>query len=96
MMTIIGGSIALCFGFIGFLIWWSDFISFFKGIIPQLFILGGILAIYLGTEELKDKKRIEDGEKFHDTESYEKIEKYKEEVAMLKAKLANLTDDNNN
>jgi hypothetical protein len=55
MLSLVGGIIALILGTYFFIEWFSFFIVVLKGILPGLFILGGILAAYLGSEELKDR-----------------------------------------
>lgn len=92
MTALVGGVIAVVLGLIGIIGWWGEFIDLLQGAVPVLLLLGGALAAYLGSEELKDKRRAEleaaqapfapnpvggDGD----------VEKYKSEVAELKAKL---------
>ena len=89
MMALLGGLVALILGLIGLFGWWEEFVWLLKGVIPPILILGGGLAAYLGSEEMKDKRRAEmeaSREPFvpSDTET----EKYKAEVDELKAKLA--------
>ena len=89
MVALVGGLAALILGVIGIIGWWDEFLWLLKGAIPPLLILGGALATYLGMEEMKDKRRAEEeavGEPF--VPSGEDVEKYKQEVADLKAKLA--------
>lgn len=93
MVALVGGLIALLLGIIGIFAWWDEFLWLLKGVIPPILILGGVLATYLGAEEMKDKKRSESEaamEPFNPvaTGSDEDAERYKTEVAELKAKLA--------
>ena len=89
MVALIGGIAALILGVIGLFGWWDEFVWLLKGSIPLLLILAGALATYLGSEELKDKRRAEleaAREPFAPTS--DEADKYKQEVAELKAKLA--------
>lgn len=90
MVALVGGLIALLLGIIGIFAWWHEFLLLLKGVIPPILILGGVLATYLGAEEMKDKKRAESEaamEPFSPAGG-EDAERYKKEVAELKAKLA--------
>ena len=53
MKIFIGGTVALIIGFLGLAFWWSEFLRVLKGVVPIIFVLGGVLAIYLGIEDLK-------------------------------------------
>ena len=53
MKILIGGIAALIIGVVGLVAWWADFLLLLKGVIPILLALGGVLAIYLGIEEVK-------------------------------------------
>ncbi len=53
MKILLGGIVALIIGFIGLFAWWAHFLLILKGVIPIILVLGGILAIYLGLEEVK-------------------------------------------
>ncbi|MBU4563840.1 MAG: hypothetical protein KMY53_08035 [Desulfarculus sp.] len=92
MVALVGGLIALLLGIIGIFAWWDEFLWLLKGVIPPILILGGVLATYLGAEEMKDKKRAESEsamEPFSPASAGdEEAERYKKEVAELKAKLA--------
>ena len=89
MVALIGGLAALVLGVIGLIGWWDEFLWLLKGVIPLVLLLGGALATYLGAEEMKDKRRAEE-EQFQEPfqPQDEDVEKYKQEVAELKAKLA--------
>jgi uncharacterized membrane-anchored protein YhcB (DUF1043 family) len=91
MVALIGGLAALVLGVIGLIGWWEEFIQLLMGVIPLVLLLGGALATYLGCEEMKDKRRAEmeqDQEPFQP--QGEDVDKYKQEVAELKAKLASM------
>lgn len=91
MVALVGGVAALVLGIIGLVGWWSDFIDLLKGAIPVILLLGGALVTYLGVEELKDKRRAEmeaSRDTFTPPAEGGDVDKYKAEVAELKAKLA--------
>ncbi|MFH1034633.1 MAG: hypothetical protein V1806_09020 [Pseudomonadota bacterium] len=89
MVALIGGIAALVLGVIGLFGWWEEFLWLLKGVVPPLLILAGALAAYLGSEELKDKRRAElEAAREPFAPSGDEADKYKREVAELKAKLA--------
>ncbi|MCB2225752.1 MAG: hypothetical protein KQH53_03660 [Desulfarculaceae bacterium] len=92
MVALVGGLIALLLGIIGIFAWWDEFLWLLKGVIPPILILGGVLAAYLGAEEMKDKRKAESEaamEPFTPPAAEgDDAERYKQEVAELKAKLA--------
>jgi hypothetical protein len=89
MVALIGGLAALLLGIIGIIGWWEEFLWLLKGVIPLVLLLGGALATYLGLEEMKDKRRAEEEQTQAPYQPQgEDVDKYKEEVAELKAKLA--------
>lgn len=83
MTALIGGLIAVILGIIGISQWYA---LFFKGLlasVPAMLILGGALAIYLGVEEIKDKRASESFES--DTSDLKsEVESLKEEIKELK------------
>jgi hypothetical protein len=94
MVALVGGAAALLLGLIGLISWWDEFIWLFKGVLPALLILGGALAAYLGAEEVKDKRRAElESVREPFAPPVEDVDKYKREVAELKAKLAAMDVD---
>ena len=56
MAALGGGLVALLLGIIGIIFWFGYFIKALQAGLPAMLILGGALAVYLGFEELKDKK----------------------------------------
>lgn len=89
MVALIGGLAALLLGLIGLFGWWDEFIWLLKGALPPVLILAGALAAYLGSEELKDKRRAEmEAAREPFAPSNEEADRYKREVEELKAKLA--------
>lgn len=53
MKILLGGIVAVILGVVGLIAWWADFLEVLKGFIPIVLVLGGVLAIYLGIEEIK-------------------------------------------
>jgi small neutral amino acid transporter SnatA (MarC family) len=85
MTAFIGGIIALVIGVIGLYFWGSYFIKALMASLPIMFILGGLLATYLGLEEIKDKKAAENLD--------ESPEDLKQEVAQLKEEIKIIKED---
>ena len=83
MMSLLGGIIALVLGIISLIFWWGNFIDVLQGTLPVLFILGGILAAYLGTEELKERASTS-GLQNETNELKSEVENLKEEIKVLK------------
>ena len=79
MSLLIGGVAAIVFGLLGLIIWWADFISIVKGGVPIIMLLGGILAVYIGFDEIQDKLR-EERQK-----QEESLAKAKEEIEIVRA-----------
>jgi small neutral amino acid transporter SnatA (MarC family) len=80
MSLLIGGAVAAVVGLIGFFFWWTDFITILKGGIPILLFLGGILAVYIGIDDIQDKLQEE-----HKKQE-ENLAKAREEIEMVRAK----------
>jgi hypothetical protein len=80
MPLLIGGAVSAIVGLVGFIFWWSDFIVIIKGGLPIMMLLGGILAVYIGYDDIQDKLN-EERQK-----QEEKLEKAKEEIEIVKAK----------
>ncbi len=57
MSLLIGGAVSAIIGLLGLILWWVDFLVILKGGIPIILILGGILAAYIGLDEIQDKLR---------------------------------------
>jgi hypothetical protein len=83
MAALGGGLVALVLGIIGIIVWWGFFIKALLAAVPAMLILGGALAVYLGIEELRDKKR---ADSFDDTASNLKseVDELKDEIKELK------------
>jgi ABC-type multidrug transport system fused ATPase/permease subunit len=79
MSLLIGGVVSVIVGLLGLIFWWSDFVIILKGGIPIIIVLGGILAVYIGLDELQEKLR-EERQK-----QEESLAKAMEEIGMVKA-----------
>ena len=53
MKILVGGIAALILGVVGLILWWPEFWQVLKGVIPILLVVGGLLGIYLGIEDVK-------------------------------------------
>jgi len=53
MKILVGGVVALILGVVGLIVWWADFLLVLKGAIPIILLIGGVLGIYLGIEDVK-------------------------------------------
>ena len=79
MTLLFGGAVAAILGLIGLISWWSFFIELLKGGLPLVMLLGGILAMYIGYDDLQEKLNEER------QRQDEKLEKAKEEIEMVRA-----------
>lgn len=79
MSLLTGGAIAAVLGLLGLIQWWGEFISLLQGAFPFFMLLGGILAIYVGFDEIQEKIREERQRRD------EELEKAKEEMEAAKA-----------
>ncbi len=83
MVALAGGLAALVLGIIGIIKCWTEFITLLLGGIPIILILGGLLAAYLGFEEVKDKKASESLDNTGD-DLKDEVETLREEIKGLK------------
>ena len=99
MAVFVGGIVAAVLGVILLLIWWVPFLQLVAGALPLTLLFGGIIAAYLGFDEVKDKlpyfgKKEEQSSATMDTDETpkykEEAEKYKAEVEELKSELEKL------
>jgi hypothetical protein len=84
MVAFGGGLAALVLGIIGIIIWWGPFLQLLTGAVPIILILGGALAAYLGFEEIKDKRTMENIDATS-SDLKQEVESLKEEIRGLKA-----------
>jgi hypothetical protein len=91
MKVFVGGIAAAFLGFLGIVIWYDAVFRFIGGAIPLILLLGGLMAAYLGYDEVKDKlpfaKCKENQEPSNDAKLKEEAERYKQEVERLKSEL---------
>ena len=80
MSLLIAGAVSAVLGLVGLMAWWQDFFIILKGGMPIALLFGGILAIYVGFDDIQDKMREE--RKRQD----EKLEKAREEIEIVRAK----------
>ncbi|MCX5832143.1 MAG: hypothetical protein NT140_09710 [Deltaproteobacteria bacterium] len=80
MTLLLGGAVSAILGLVGLFEWIKDFITLLKGGLPILLLLGGVMAAYIGFDELQSKLR-EESEK-----QEEELAKAKEEIDLMKAK----------
>jgi len=79
MSLLAGGVIGAILGLISLIFWWGDFLTILKGAIPISLLLGGLLAVYVGFDEIQDKIREER------QRQDEELEKAKEEIESARA-----------
>ncbi|MFZ3114724.1 MAG: hypothetical protein WA133_09980 [Syntrophales bacterium] len=80
MTLLLAGAIAAIIGLVGLLEWMHDFFVILRGGIPLLLLLGGVMAAYIGFDDLQSKLR-EDAEK-----QEEELAKARDEIALMKAR----------
>jgi hypothetical protein len=80
-------------GLLGIIIWHHAVLQIILGAIPLTLLLGGLMAAYLGYDEVKDKlpccKARETQEPTSDARLKEEAERYKQEAERLKSELDN-------
>jgi len=74
MWAIIGGIVAGILGIIGLTFWWKDFLEILKGMVPIMLLLGGVLAIAIGVDNVRTNRRLQ-----KEREEEEKAKKEAEE-----------------
>ncbi len=102
MAVFVGGIVAAVLGVILLLIWWVPFLQLVAGALPVMLLFGGVIAAYLGFDEVKEKlpyfgKKEEEFSPTMDTDDTskykEEAEKYKSEVEQLKSELDKLKQE---
>jgi len=76
----LGGAVAAVLGLVGLIGWHEAFFILLKGGLPIALLLGGILAVYVGFDDLQDKIREEK------RRQEEKLDQAREEIEMVKAR----------
>ena len=91
MKVFLGGVAAALIGFLGIITCHHAVLKIILGAIPLILLLGGLMAAYLGYDEVKDKlpfcKTCGTTEPSNDTKLKEEAERYKQEVERLKGEL---------
>jgi hypothetical protein len=80
MSLLIAGAISVVLGLIGLMVWWKDLLILLKGAMPLAMLLGGILAIYIGFDDIQDKMREE--QRLQNA----KLDQAREEMEIVRAK----------
>jgi len=80
MTLLLAGAVSAILGLVGMIVWIGEFLILIKGGLPVLLLLGGLLAAYIGVDELQSKLR-EETEK-----QEEELSKAREEIELMKAK----------
>ena len=80
MSLLIAGAISTVLGLFGLIAWWNDLLIILRGAGPLAMILGGILAVYVGYDDMQDKMR--EQQRQQDA----KLDKAREEMEMVRAK----------
>jgi hypothetical protein len=84
MAALGGGLVALVLGIIGIIFWFGYFIKALQAGLPAMLILGGALAVYLGFEELKDKRNTPDTFDNDTTSLKGEVDSLKDEIKQMK------------
>lgn len=79
MSLLISGIISVILGVIGFAQWSDAFVIILKGGVPIMLILGGVLAVYVGLDDMQSRIR-EERQK-----QEEKLDRTREEIEQVKA-----------
>ncbi|MBF0492579.1 MAG: hypothetical protein HQM15_07350 [Deltaproteobacteria bacterium] len=53
MYSILGGIVALLLSIWGFVSWWYIFVDIFKGVVPLLLLIFGIMALVAGIKQMQ-------------------------------------------
>ncbi len=102
MAVFVGGIVAAVLGGILLLIWWVPFLQLVAGALPVMLLFGGVIAAYLGFDEVKEKlpyfSKKEEGfpstvETDEAPQYREEAEKYKAEVEQLQSELDKLKEE---
>ncbi len=78
MTLLIAGIVSTILGLVGLIAWWNDFLVILKGAAPLAMVLGGILAVYVGHDDIQDKMREE--QKRQDA----RLDKAREEIELVR------------
>ncbi|SPF36956.1 conserved hypothetical protein [Syntrophobacter sp. SbD1] len=91
MKVFVGGVAAAFLGLLGMIIWPHCVLKIILGGIPLILLLGGLMAAYLGYDEVKDKlpfcKTCGTTDPSSDAKLREETERYKQEAERLQSEL---------
>jgi len=94
MPLLTGGAISTFLGLLGLIFWWSNFVAILKGAVPVLLILGGVLAIYIGFDDIQDKLNRERQKQEEElARAREEIEAVKAQTSQYREELDRLKED---
>lgn len=87
MTLLMAGAISAVFGLVALIVWIQDFLILLKGSLPVILLLGGVICVYIGFDEIQSKLR-EEREK-----QDEELAKAKEEIELIKARAEQYRDE---
>jgi hypothetical protein len=91
MRVFVCGVAAALLGLLCIIIWHHDVLRVIGGAIPLILLLGGLMAVYLGYDDVKDKlpfcKTCGTTEPSNDVKLREEAEKFKQEAQRLQSEL---------
>jgi uncharacterized protein involved in cysteine biosynthesis len=91
MKVFVGGVASAFLGLLGIIIWHHAVFRIILGAIPLILLVGGLMAAYLGYDEVKEKlpfhKAGESQGPTSDARLKEEAERYKQEAERLKSEL---------
>ena len=102
MSLLIGGIVSAFIGFVGFILWFNDFLVLLKGAVPVILLAGGCLAAYIGFDDLQDKLNRESERQEEEIVKAQeeaelsriKAEQYREELEKLKEAVRGKAENN--
>ncbi len=59
MYSVLGGIVALLLSIWGFYKWWFIFADIFKGLIPLILLIFGIIAVVNGAKKMREEADVE-------------------------------------
>ncbi len=91
MKVFVGGVATAFIGLLAIIIWHHAVLKIILAAIPLILLLGGLMAAYLGYDEVKDKlpfsKNRENQNPSNDAKLREEAERYRQEAERLKSEL---------
>lgn len=55
MWIILGGIVAIIFGVLGLINWWSLFLKALAALVPFILLIGGIFTVIIGISSVKER-----------------------------------------